>query len=215
MSTATQTSFKPKKGRPTAAQTAAIEKTILDTARVLFFRDGFDAVAMESVVAAAGVSKGTLYARYPSKEDLFHAVIEACVAEWANREEQRDQHHSSSIEERLRYHALTIARSMFDPEVSAFRRLLFSCSERFPETGKAMYEVGYLYMANLITKEIKSIAKSDGVPVKDAAGVARHLMAAIVGYHLQVSGRGDLTLKELEKFSLKVVDLLMAARSSW
>ncbi len=41
----------------------------------LFVEKGFAATRTEEVAHAAGVSKGTLYLYYPSKEDLFKAVV--------------------------------------------------------------------------------------------------------------------------------------------
>jgi AcrR family transcriptional regulator len=49
---------------------------LLDAALALFVEKGFAATRAEEVAARAGVSKGTLYLYYPSKEDLLKAVIE-------------------------------------------------------------------------------------------------------------------------------------------
>lgn len=48
---------------------------LLDAALELFVEKGFAATRSEEVAARAGVSKGTLYLYYPSKEELLKAVI--------------------------------------------------------------------------------------------------------------------------------------------
>ena len=48
---------------------------LLDAALALFVEKGFAATRSEEVARRAGVSKGTLYLYYPSKEELFKAVI--------------------------------------------------------------------------------------------------------------------------------------------
>jgi TetR/AcrR family transcriptional regulator len=48
---------------------------LLDAALDLFVERGFKATRSEDVAARAGVSKGTLYLYYPSKEELLKAVI--------------------------------------------------------------------------------------------------------------------------------------------
>lgn len=48
---------------------------LLDAALDLFVEKGFAATRSEEVAQRAGVSKGTLYLYYPSKEELFKAVI--------------------------------------------------------------------------------------------------------------------------------------------
>jgi len=48
---------------------------LLDAALALFVEKGFAAARTEEVAQRAGVSKGTLYLYYPSKEELLKAVI--------------------------------------------------------------------------------------------------------------------------------------------
>lgn len=48
---------------------------LLDAALELFVEKGFAAARSEEVARRAGVSKGTLYLYYPSKEELFKAVV--------------------------------------------------------------------------------------------------------------------------------------------
>ena len=48
---------------------------LLDAALTLFVEKGFAATRIEEVAVRAGVSKGTLYLYYPSKEELLKAVI--------------------------------------------------------------------------------------------------------------------------------------------
>ena len=48
---------------------------LLQAALALFVEKGFAATRTEEVARRAGVSKGTLYLYYPSKEELFKAVV--------------------------------------------------------------------------------------------------------------------------------------------
>lgn len=61
---------------------------LLDAALDLFVEKGFAATRAEEVAARAGVSKGTLFLYFPSKEELFKAVVRANIsgrfAEWNN-----------------------------------------------------------------------------------------------------------------------------------
>lgn len=72
----------PAAPRPAAAESpsrqrrkAARPQELLDAALALFVEKGFAATRTEEVAERAGVSKGTLYLYYPSKEDLLKAVI--------------------------------------------------------------------------------------------------------------------------------------------
>ena len=53
---------------------------LLDAALDLFVEKGFSATRVEEVAARAGVSKGTLFLYFQSKEDLFKAVVRENIA---------------------------------------------------------------------------------------------------------------------------------------
>ena len=42
----------------------------------MFLAQGFDAASMGAIAREAGVSKGTLYVYFKSKEELFEAIVE-------------------------------------------------------------------------------------------------------------------------------------------
>src|SRR5438132_14158471 len=57
-------------------------RQIIDGARAVFLAQGFDAASMGEIARQAGVSKGTLYVYFESKEELFAVVArEACKAQ--------------------------------------------------------------------------------------------------------------------------------------
>jgi AcrR family transcriptional regulator len=57
---------------------------ILDTASVLFYRDGYHAVGIDTIVAESGVAKMTLYRHFQSKDHLIAAYLQRSNAEfWA------------------------------------------------------------------------------------------------------------------------------------
>jgi AcrR family transcriptional regulator len=55
---------------------------ILDTASELFYRDGYHAVGIDTIIARSGVAKMTLYRHFPSKDDLIAAHLERANAEF-------------------------------------------------------------------------------------------------------------------------------------
>lgn len=69
----------------TRATTSEARQRILETADRLFYEEGLRAVGIDRVIAEADVAKATLYAHFPSKDDLILAVLkhrEACVSEF-------------------------------------------------------------------------------------------------------------------------------------
>ena len=66
---------KPLEVGPRQRRKQARPQELLDAALALFVEKGFAATRAEEVAQRAGVSKGTLYLYYPSKEELFKAVV--------------------------------------------------------------------------------------------------------------------------------------------
>src|SRR5437588_46985 len=62
---------------PRPARTAPPKRdAILDGAWGVFLKHGYALATMDEIAAAAGVSKRTVYDHFPSKEQLFGAIVE-------------------------------------------------------------------------------------------------------------------------------------------
>jgi AcrR family transcriptional regulator len=64
---------KPARGRP---RDGAVDTAILDATEQSLASRGYEAMTVEQVAVAAGVSKPTIYLRYRSKAELVEAMIE-------------------------------------------------------------------------------------------------------------------------------------------
>lgn len=69
---ATEEQDGPRWRRRSEARPGEIVEAALD----LFVEKGFAAAKMDEIAKRAGVTKGTVYLYFPSKEDLFRAVVE-------------------------------------------------------------------------------------------------------------------------------------------
>jgi AcrR family transcriptional regulator len=72
----------PKKFRRRAE---ARPDEVLDAALAVFVEKGYAAAKMDEVARRAGVSKGTVYLYFPSKEALIEAIVRRAVAPIALR----------------------------------------------------------------------------------------------------------------------------------
>jgi AcrR family transcriptional regulator len=66
--------------RPLRADAARNRARVLDAARTAFAQAGLD-VGVEEIARRAGVGKGTLYRRFPTKEALVRAIFEDILEE--------------------------------------------------------------------------------------------------------------------------------------
>lgn len=206
---------RPRRGRPTAEQAAAIDRAILAAATERFLAEGYAATSMEAVAAAAAVSKGTLYARYPTKEALLRAVFEARVAVWSAAATARDPRRDDRLELRLRHHAETIVRAMGSTEIRAFEQLLDGASGRFPELGRVLYEHGYQLSLRLLTQEIIEGTREDAVPARNPQRVAETLLGALSGWYRSEQLVRPVSQRKALAFAKTVVDLIVAGRAAW
>lgn len=61
--------------RTQAERTEATTAALVDAARELFAREGYDAISLDAVAARAGVTKGAVYHHFAGKRQLFEAVF--------------------------------------------------------------------------------------------------------------------------------------------
>jgi len=207
--------FAPRRGRPTAKQTAAIEKAIVDCARVMFIEQGYDAAAMETVATTIGISKGTLYARYPSKEALLTAVIEDSVKRWSADAAEHDHELTDEIGQRLLHHGSIIAGSMDNSEVQAFQRLLLAKGNSFPELGEALHRFGTRLIVDIIANDISAAGQRDGRPASQPAEVAAAFVSAITGWYMQQSSFRVVKREEIHAFAARVTSIFVEGRAAW
>src|SRR3712207_4340005 len=74
--TAVHDSTREREPTPAAEESteSAKRRQILEGARKVFLAQGFDGASMGEIAKVAGVSKGTLYVYFDSKESLFEAL---------------------------------------------------------------------------------------------------------------------------------------------
>src|SRR5215468_10761824 len=116
-------------------------RQIIEGARAVFLALGFDAASMSDIARKAGVSKGTLYVYFDSKEALFQAIAhEQCHAQ-AEQVFALD-HQDHDVERVLTRLGTNFVRFLCRPEHVAPVRTVMGISERMPEIGRAFYETG-------------------------------------------------------------------------
>src|SRR5918911_869764 len=60
-------------------------RSLLEATRKVIAQGGFDAVTMERVSAAAGLTKGAVYLYFPNKEQLILAAVEEIASDMIER----------------------------------------------------------------------------------------------------------------------------------
>src|SRR3984957_1088999 len=121
---------------------SAKRRQILEGARQVFLSAGFDGASMNDIARAAGVSKGTLYAYFDSKDKLFEAIIRGEFAQAAER--LCTFRREGDARDMLRDFGIRLISRMSEPGTRSLARVVIAAAEKFPHIGRAFYEAGPL-----------------------------------------------------------------------
>jgi AcrR family transcriptional regulator len=129
---------------------------LLDAALELFVEKGFAATRAEEVAARAGVSKGTLFLYFPSKEELFKAVVRENIsgrfAEWNEEFETFE----GSTADMVRYCMNIWWERIGATRASGITKLIISEARNFPDIAafytKEVIEPGTQLMRRILQR---------------------------------------------------------------
>ncbi|MDR7153491.1 AcrR family transcriptional regulator [Sphingobium xenophagum] len=159
---------------------------ILTVAKAYFLEHGYAGTTMSGIAAALGGSKGTLWNHFPSKEELFSAVLDRVATAYrAQLSQILDP--CGVLEPTL----LRACRSLLDKvcstEAIALHRLIYAESGRFPELSRIFFELAPRHTRALLADYISGAMDRGQLRRDDPADAARVLMAmTMAGSHQQL-----------------------------
>jgi AcrR family transcriptional regulator len=120
---------------------SAKRRQVLDGARQVFLAQGFDAASMGEIARAAGVSKGTLYVYFESKEELFAALVKRQCALTAERLFELDAE-NHDVREVLFRLGSSFIEAMVEPSHVSTVRMVIGAADRQPDIGQLFLNAG-------------------------------------------------------------------------
>ncbi|MEO8296571.1 MAG: TetR/AcrR family transcriptional regulator [Burkholderiales bacterium] len=133
---------------------------LLDAALALFVERGFAATRTEEVAQRAGVSKGTLYLYYPSKEDLLKAVIRHFLSSQISAGAELAKAHGGSASELLRDVLMPWWLQVVNSPASGVFKLVITEVRNFPEIAdfyrREVVEPGQQVIRQIVQRGIES-----------------------------------------------------------
>ncbi|QPC30431.1 TetR/AcrR family transcriptional regulator [Caldimonas thermodepolymerans] len=106
---------------------------LLDAALDLFVEKGFAATKMDDVAARAGVSKGTVYLYFPSKEELLKAVIRHNLTLTISQVDDLVDQFEGSTADLMRLAAATWWEQVGATQASGIFKLIITEVRNFPD----------------------------------------------------------------------------------
>ncbi len=133
---------------------------LLDAALALFVEKGFAATKSEEVAARAGVSKGTLFLYFESKEDLFKEVIRKNITHLFPTWNEAFTQFTGSSADMLRDAMTTWWENIGSTPASGIPKLVMSEAQNFPEIATFYHEEvilpGHALIRKILSRGIDS-----------------------------------------------------------
>lgn len=173
--TQTATSTKRKRQPRWKRRKDARPGEIVAAALEVFGERGFAATKLADVARRAGITKGTLYLYFDSKEALFKAVVREAIVPVIVQGEALARAHTGSARELLEQLVREYWRLVGETAVAGIPKLMMAEAATFPELTRFYYDEvvtrGHRLMAGVIERGIKSGEFRD-VDLKVAAKLA-------------------------------------------
>jgi len=155
------------------------ECQILSAARTQFLEQGFADTSMDAIARAAGVSKATLYAYFPSKETLFRNLIEIECSEKCT--DVPSPALDAGVAAALRELCGHFVARFLTKESAAFFQAVSSERWRFPELCHLYFNSGKQKVLDLVAAYLEEAKARELLDFDDAQMAAEQLL------HLTVS----------------------------
>ena len=153
---------------------------IVQAASEAFFRDGFALTSIESIAAAANVSKVTVYNRFGTKEALFvAAVAKECDTMREGLAGAMDS--SGDIREQLTCFATNMTRFLEREEITRLEAHLAVETQHNPELGKLFLDAGPRRLHNVLTELLDRAVAKGALAIDDTRQAAEHFAGMVKG----------------------------------
>lgn len=192
------------------SQLLSVRARILEAAAEMFRSQGYD-VSMETVAAAASVSKQTLYNQFGSKEELFKAMVDDRAAG------MRAPLQAHALERHPREVLTDIARQYYmhacSPHEIGYYRMIIAACQQFPELGQAYYEAGPKKTLDALSQWMAREERIGRLDTDGEPQVAAEFFLGLIAGQIETRGLlgigGELSSAEIERRARLCAEIFM------
>ncbi|WP_437817082.1 TetR/AcrR family transcriptional regulator [Sorangium sp. So ce1078] len=162
---------------------SAKQAQIRAAARRLFIERGVASTSTDALAAAAGVSKRTLYAYYPSKELLLQSVLEELIAEPGQRElalASSIPEDAQALRDALATFLRAVLTTLLQPDYIGLARVIIAEIPRMPELGALFRETVPRRVLNVVMRLLEHGQERGLVSFPSAETAARMAVGALL-----------------------------------
>lgn len=132
---------------------------IMEAALILFGTKGYSRTNMDDIAQQLGLSKAMIYKHFPSKEELFIAMVQD-TTQMVMVQNMSIHSGKEDIRDKLEEIAFSFLELYKDPRRINLLRAIISETPTFPETGQLFYEKviyrGAAYLSDFLSPYLKS-----------------------------------------------------------
>ncbi|MBD3679795.1 MAG: TetR/AcrR family transcriptional regulator [Rhodobacteraceae bacterium] len=185
---------------------------VLEGAREVFMRDGFEGASVDSIAAAAGVSKATLYSYFPDKKLLFMEVAKTECGRQADAAISKVDP-TLPAEQVLTFAARTMVQFLFSDFGLQTFRIAVAESGRFPEIGREFYASGPARAQAVLAEYLEARVAAGELRIDDielAAAQFPELCKASLHTKLILGLKSGVSQEEIDRVIAGAVEVFMA-----
>lgn len=185
---------------------------VLEGARTIFLRDGFEGASVDDIAREAGVSKATLYSYFPDKRIMFIEVF--------RNELTREAADAGAlvevdlpVEQILPFIAQIISAHLVSDFGMRMFRVSVSEAERFPALAQEYYESGPLLLRQQLIRYLQHCVRRGELRIPDlelAADQLIKLCGATVHDRALFLGSADVDKDMLRRVNQGAVHMFLA-----
>jgi AcrR family transcriptional regulator len=185
---------------------------VLEGARRIFLRDGFERASVDDIAREAGVSKATIYAYFPDKRLMF---LEVARSECHRQTEEAEAsiEGDAPVRAALTLAAERIVQFLLSDFGQRMFRIVVGEGERFPGLGREFHEYGPGLIHQRLVYHLGCYVESGALRIDDldlAADQFAHLCKAGIHDKLIFGMADEIQAGDSDRVVQGAVDMFMA-----
>lgn len=198
-----------RRGRPTQAEAKKLQQKLRKAAVATFVKHGYDGTSMDAIARAAGITRRTLYARYPDKRAVFLDVIPWALTRTTEREAAHELDDADLRSALVAVGRAGLARAI-DPDVVRLKRIAMTESARFPEFAVSAHSMTWSPRHRQVMDLLRHHHEAATIEIDDLELTAGHFIAMVEHLPARLADCGIYRSPEEEERHLQqAVDLFL------
>ena len=191
-----------RRGRPTREEAARLHEQVREAAVAVFLESGYDGATMEEIAKEAGITKRTLYARYPDKRAVFLDVIPWAFSRAVEQDKDPKVNDDDLVAALTAIGRGAIKRAL-DPDTLRLHRIVRNEVGRFPEFAVSAETMGWSRRQRQVMDLLRRHHDEGAIDVDDFELASEHFLALVEAIPARLADFGVYRSRSQENRHLK------------